>query len=314
MAAEPGRELPKTAAMAAAKPPPVLPPGRELELPGRGKLFVRELWGPPGAPVLFLLHGWTATADLNWCTSYAALGRRFRVIAPDLRGHGRGLRTRKPFQLRDCADDVAAIADVLGIDRFLVAGYSMGGPIAQLTWKRHRSRVAGLVLCATARNFTSGVPEERLWFVSLNGLALASRLGPGPARRWLSEQFMHHRGREYEPWAFDQVRGHDWTAVFEAGRSLGRFSSVPWAGEINVPTAVVVTTKDRVVPVRRQIRLAESIPFARLFPVEGDHDVCVARPELFVPTLVAAATWTAERDRLGDLADLAHDGRANRSA
>ena len=160
---------------------PPLPPGREVELPGRGTVFVRELAGPPGAPVVLLLHGWTATADINWHTCYEALGRRFRVIALDQRGHGRGIKPRgaRSLRLEDMADDVGALADVLGIDRFVLAGYSMGGPVAQLVWRRHPDRVTGLVLCATARNFTSGVPEERLWFVSLNGSRRGVPARPG---------------------------------------------------------------------------------------------------------------------------------------
>jgi 3-oxoadipate enol-lactonase len=244
-----------------------------------------------------LVHGWTVSADLNWFRSYDALARRFRVVALDLRGHGPGLRSRRAFRLEDCADDIAALAAVLGIDSLIVAGYSMGGPVAQLTWRRHPELVDGLVLCATARNFSSGVPEERLWFISLNGLAVASRLGAGPTRRWLSDQFISRRGRQYEPWAEEQVRRHDWTRVFEAGRALGRFSSVSWASSIDVPTAVVVTARDQVVPPRRQHRLAESIPGSRVFAVDGDHDACVARADLFVPTFVAACTWVAEEGR-----------------
>src|SRR5512144_2530000 len=91
---------------------PWLPPGRHVELTGRGTTFVRELAGPPGAPTLVLLHGWTATADLNWFTCFAELGRRFRVLSMDHRGHGRGIRSRRVFRLEDCADDVAALLDV----------------------------------------------------------------------------------------------------------------------------------------------------------------------------------------------------------
>ncbi|MBU6226350.1 MAG: alpha/beta hydrolase, partial [Acidobacteria bacterium] len=71
---------------------PLLPPGREVHLPGRGTMFFREVAGPANAPTLMLLHGWTATADLNFFTCYHALGEHFRVIAPDQRGHGRGIR------------------------------------------------------------------------------------------------------------------------------------------------------------------------------------------------------------------------------
>ena len=125
-----------------------------------------------------LLHGLIATADLNWFPSFAPLGRRFHVVVLDQRGHGRGLRSKQPFQLASCADDVAALADVLGLDRFVVAGYSMGGPWScSPLRRRHPDRVSGLVLCATATTFTSGRPEERLRFASLGSLALASRPG-----------------------------------------------------------------------------------------------------------------------------------------
>ncbi|HUR17824.1 MAG TPA: alpha/beta fold hydrolase [Acidimicrobiales bacterium] len=119
---------------------PQLPPGRTVDLPGRGRTFVREAAGPAGAPTLLLLHRWTVTADLNWFTAYEPLSRHFRVIALDHRGHGQGIRSWKPFRLEDCADDDAALAQVLGIDRLIPVGYSMGGPVAQLLWRRHRHR------------------------------------------------------------------------------------------------------------------------------------------------------------------------------
>ena len=92
-----------------------LPPGFEIDLPGRGRIFVREKSGPMVAPTLLLLHGWTATSDLNWFTCFDALSEHFRVVAMDMRGHGRGIRTKSSFKLEDCADDAAAVADVLGI-------------------------------------------------------------------------------------------------------------------------------------------------------------------------------------------------------
>ena len=54
---------------------PPLPPGRIVELPGRGTTFVREADGPAGAPTVVLLHGWSVDADLNWFACYGPLGR-----------------------------------------------------------------------------------------------------------------------------------------------------------------------------------------------------------------------------------------------
>ena len=57
-----------------------------------------------------LLHGWIASGGLNWFNAFGPLSERYYVVAPDLRGHGRGLRSRRRFRLADCADDVAAHA------------------------------------------------------------------------------------------------------------------------------------------------------------------------------------------------------------
>ena len=92
---------------------------------------------------MVLLHGWIASGGLNWFTAFGPLSQRYRVIAPDLRGHGRGIRSRRRFRLADCADDVAALLDQLGAEPAIVVGYSMGGPVAQLLWRRHPERVAG---------------------------------------------------------------------------------------------------------------------------------------------------------------------------
>lgn len=274
---------------------PDLPFGAAMELPGRGTTFVRSVPGPPGAPTVLLLHGWTATADLNWFRCYGPLGRRYRVVALDHRGHGKGLRTRKTFRLEDCADDAIAVCDVLGIDRVIPIGYSMGGPVAQLVCHRHRERVSGLVLCATSGYFSTS-REERLSFLGVSGLAAVARLTPLQARRWLTEQlYLQRKTSAWEQWAIEQASMHDWRTVLEAGRAIGSFSSRSWIGEIDVPTSVVITMRDRVIPVRRQVRLFESIRGAEAFRVDGDHDAVVAKAERFVPMLLRALTSVVDR-------------------
>ena len=287
---------PPADSLAAGGPPgaPPLPPGRFVDLPGRGTTFVRELAGPPGAPAVVLLHGWTATADLNWHRIYAPLAEHFRVVALDHRGHGRGIRTRRPFRLEDCADDVAALAALLGIGRVVPVGYSMGGPVALLLWRRHPALVDGLVLCATARSF-SGSRQDRAEFLALAGLAVASRLTPERARGWIGGQVITRRGRRTGEWARAEVMRNEWRHVLEAGAAIGNFSARRWLGDIDVPTAVIVTTDDRVVPLRRQERLLESVTDAAGFRVEGDHDVCVAHPERFLPALIAACHHVSNR-------------------
>lgn len=272
-----------------------LPPGRIVNLPGRGQTFVRELDGPTGAPTLLLLHGWTATADLNWFTAFDALAEHFRVVALDHRGHGRGIRPRGSFRLEDCADDAAALANVLGIHTYIPVGYSMGGTVAQLLWRRHESRVRGLVLCSTAGHFTSS-REERLGFLGLSGLATLARLTPTQARDWLTEQiYLQRKGEGLAPWAIQQMSEHDWRHIIEAGSAIGNFNSLEWLPTLDVPTSVIVTLQDTVVPVERQQRLVEGIPSAHAFHVDAGHSAVYASPEIYVPTLVEACLNAHQR-------------------
>jgi 3-oxoadipate enol-lactonase len=277
-----------------------VPVGRPVELPGRGTTFVREMPGPPGAPVLFLLHGLAASGGLNWYPAFEPLAQHFRVLALDHRGHGRGIRSPDRFRLADCADDVVALADALDIERFIPVGYSMGGPISQLIWHRHSRRVEALVMCATSRNFR-GTVQERVQFLAL-GMMVAGKVSPFPNRgagRLLRAVENMLTPELSEPdlrrWINSELALNDSRRVAEAAESLGRFSSHDWIGLIDVPVSVVVTAQDQLVPVHRQIKLARAIPSAVIFPVEGDHLVSARDPQAFVPGLLDACLLAHRR-------------------
>lgn len=227
--------------------------GRHVTLPGRGRTYVREAAGPPEAPTLVLLHGLGATAALNWDACLPTLARRYHVLAPDHRGHGHGIRCGAGFRLEDCADDVAALIRQEDVAPALVAGYSMGGPIAQLLCRRHPDLVTGVILCATSRDFR-GRPLERARFGVLGLAALAARVAPVIAPSPLLSRLPHRPGR-----LVSELGGHEPRAILAATASLGSFTSRNWIGDLTTPAVVVVTTRDRIVPVRRQRKLAEAL-------------------------------------------------------
>lgn len=214
----------------------------------------------------------------------------------DHRGHGRGIRSRRRFRLADCADDAAALINVLGTGPVIAVGYSMGGPVAQLLWHRHPDRVAGLVLCATTRSFATGA-HEKLGFLAMGGASFAARLTPGVARKAVARRVLGSRAEDctLESWIQQEMQRSDWTAVLEAGDALGRFDSRGWIGDVDKPTAVVATMRDGMVAPARQLALARSIPGATVHPVEGDHTSCVTDPGRFVPVLLAACASVASR-------------------
>lgn len=276
---------------------PVLPRGEVVHLPGRGELFVRDVPSlRPDAPTVVLLHGWSASADLNWHPYLANLARHFRVIAFDQRAHGRGIRHDDPFRLEDCADDAAALIEHLHIDRAVVVGYSMGGSVGQLLWQRHPHLVDGLVLCSTSASFGC-TARLRVLFRAASAASSMGITGPASvvARRWLTTIARINGVRNDAGWALDEFRRHDWQQLVEAGHQIGRYDSRPWIGGITVPTAVIATMADEVVPTLHQLELARSIPGATLRRMSGGHHQCVTEPNRFEPVLVDACREVAAR-------------------
>jgi len=177
------------------------------------------------------------------------------------------------------------VLDVLGIDRAIVVGYSMGGPIAQLTWHRHRERTAGLVLCATAHRFRGVEPVSDLGPALLQRLRATTEV---PARRGRLD-------RDVRAWLASELDLTDRRRVMEAGFSLARFDSSRWIGDVDVPHAVVVTTRDAIVVPARQRRLAAALPNPSVHEADIDHTGCVTRPAIFVPALMDALESVTSR-------------------
>ena len=272
---------------------------RLVELPGRGTTRVWECTGPPGAGTLMLIHGVAGTAELNWGKVLEPLGRHFRVVAADLRGHGDGIPLRSRFRLEDCADDVAALAGVLSIPRFVAVGYSMGGMVAQLLSRRHASLLSGLVLCSTAGS-VRGSPAEQMAALAMPAMAAAIQWNP--MLHLLNADFfgLALLGHVDDPatarWARSQLSRTTLATTISAMHAVSRFTSDPWISQVDVPVAVVITTRDRVVPPERQLELARAIPGATVHYVDSDHGACINAPQSFARALLEAC-WAAEPAR-----------------
>jgi pimeloyl-ACP methyl ester carboxylesterase len=260
-----------------------MPASREVYLPGRGTAFVRIADGPKGAPTVLLVHGLFATADLNWSLAMPVLASRFRVVAPDLRGHGRGLPTRR-FDGEECADDLAAIVRALRLGPVIVVGYSLGGMVAQLFARRYPDMIAGLVLCATSTAFQVPTGHGPLRAVDWAARRAPERLRRAALMAMLAPKSADTpRGR----WMMSQVRRHDTIAMLDAVAEAGRFNSSDWLGANTIPTAVIVTAQDRVVPTETQRAMSRTLG-GSVQEIDADHFACVKRPHEFNSALFAA--------------------------
>ncbi|WP_322936434.1 alpha/beta fold hydrolase [Nocardioides bizhenqiangii] len=278
-----------------------IPAGRMVELPGRGgSTYVTDSPGPDArSPTVVLLHALGCTGLLSWFPVIRPLSERFRVVTMDQRGHGRGIVT-DDFSLAECADDVAALIDLLGLEDVIVAGYSMGSIVAQRVWRQHPDKVDGLVLCATTDRFQL-TPAERAFFAGMGAGMLAtrsiSRSRTAIAAARAASDRLDLDPTDMHKWALREFRSTSPWAVGQALAALGRHHSRPWIGRIDVPTAVVVTTRDKVVRAERQVRLARSIPGATMHEVQAGHAACVLSAERFVPALIEATLTVNARRR-----------------
>lgn len=267
--------------------PPPLPTGRVIPLGGRGELFVRTVDGPSSTPVL-LIHGWQATADLNFFPLFAPLGMRHPVVAADLRGHGRSVLPEVPFTLEDAADDHAALLDALHVDRAIVVGYSIGTAVTQMLVARHPDRVAGIVLVGGELAPRSR-PHEKVYDRIGGWQGTVQRLTTGRwgAHRLVDKAVKENSGaEELRGWLVTEMeRGHT-ASLRAAGRALTRFDGRSIAAAAHgIPASVVVTRRDALVRPARQERLAEAWN-ARTVDLDADHDAPVAQPAAFVDAVL----------------------------
>ena len=270
----------------APEPPVELPPGRLVHVRGRGEFFIRDT-GPAsaGGPPVLLLHGWMFQSDLNWHRCYAPLHEGgYRVLAIDHRGHGRGLRTPAPFRLADCAADAAAVVREIGCGPVTAVGYSMGGTIAELMARDHPDTVAALLCSATAPDWSE--PHMRRLWRAMAGLRLLLNVFPTGA--WRAALRAGGFGdNQTTTWVASELSRGSSRDLAEAGRELGRYDGRPWLAGLDLPAAVIVTTRDRSVPPRKQHELA-SLLQARVFEDEGGHDSVVVRGDRYAAVLLEA--------------------------
>jgi 3-oxoadipate enol-lactonase len=200
--------------------------------------------GPDRAPLVVLLHG--ATLDHHaWDAQVEALATRYRVVVPDLRGHGEST-LQGAFRFDDAVDDVAALLDEVDDGATLVlGGLSLGGNIAQEIVHRAPDRVHALVVADSSCNTAARHPlAAPLTIATLSAMALGGR-----------ERFLRHAAAVTSP--HDDVRQYvlDVNEDRSAGEVLQILASLLDGAlrpdpdpdhRLPVPTLLLVGSDDRV--------------------------------------------------------------------
>jgi pimeloyl-ACP methyl ester carboxylesterase len=230
-------------------------------------------------PAVVLLHGLGAT-KLSWMPLLPPLAERFRVVVPDLPGHGESSKPRGSYTPSFFAGVIRRLLDAIHVERAVLIGNSMGGRIAVEVAARAPSRVAGLVLLGPA---TAGLPFP--YYARLLRL-VPTEFGalPMPMRRRLVLRGIRQLfatpdrlpGNAYLAGADEFIRvyrsGRARVALLAAVRGLMRDRpDLFWdaARRVAAPTLIVHGDRDRLVPLRLSEVLASTLPRAELVRLPG---------------------------------------------
>jgi len=217
-----------------------------------------------GEPLL-LLHGLMVSGAM-FDPLIARLEADFRMIVPDLRGHGQSGELVGPYDVAALAADLDAVLEHAAAPRCAVLGYSHGGAVAQQLAHTRPAAVSRLMLVATyACNVAT--PRERIEAAVL--VALLRVLSPRSLARLIVQASRPRPGGEIGPdraqvaWLRALMATNCAAPMRGAARGLASFDSRPWLGEITAPTLVVGGTHDAGVPMHHFDTLVAGIPGAR---------------------------------------------------
>jgi len=222
-----------------------------------------------GRPIV-LVHGW-ATSGRSLAALAASLAGFARVILPDLRGHGRSPPPPGPFSLDDHGGDVALLVRELGVERPLLAGWSLGAQVALAAAARleaHGIQVAGLALVAPTARFTSGEGYPHgLPPAQVEGLAARMRIHPAKAlSRFFAACFAEG---ELPPPERERALAVLLSEPPDTGAALGALDALAegdqrgLAARLAAPALLLHGEKDAIVPPGASEALASALASAR---------------------------------------------------
>jgi pimeloyl-ACP methyl ester carboxylesterase len=222
----------------------------------------------PNRPPIVLIHGSTIDSHTDWDSIAPELARRYRVFAPDCRGHGRSNNPCMSYSFKELADDVAAFVHAMGYERAHIIGHSNGGNVALVTLMEHPEVVQTCIAQAANAYVTRYLIEREPKVFDPDRVA---REAPG----WMNEMIDLH----------SEVNGKDywrellWLTMKEI-LSEPNYSPAELR-RVDKPTLVIMGAEDKVnAPDEHAQYIANNIPNAELWiPEKTGHNVHLERRE-----------------------------------
>ncbi|MGQ9407604.1 alpha/beta fold hydrolase [Mycolicibacterium gilvum] len=286
---------------------------RYLDLHGDRCAYLDE---GAGEETLLLLHGMAGSSD-TWRAVIPKLSKRYRVIAPDLLGHGSSAKPRGDYSLGAFAAWLRDLLDELGISSVTVVGQSLGGGVAMQFVYQHPDYCRRLVLISSG-----GLGQDVGWTLRLlsapGAELLLPLIAPPPVvragekvRSWFSARNIHSpRGAEmwsaYASLSDGQTR-HAFLRTLRSvvdyrGQAVSALNKLHLTTEL--PLMVIWGDQDRIIPVDHGFALDQHRPGCRLEVLAGvGHFPHVEKPDAVVDLLDDFIATTPESVRPADVPD-----------
>jgi 3-oxoadipate enol-lactonase len=241
------------------------------------------LEGADDAPVLVLSNSLGTTLGM-WDEQAPSLGKHFRLLRYDHRGHGGSPLPPGPYKIEDLGRDVLRLLDRLEVERFSFCGLSIGGMVGMWLAGEEPERVERLVLCCMSARFPPDTFDSRARTVRAEGVGA---IADAVVERWFTPTFRQGRPDVVE-WArrmlLDTSAG-GYAGCCEAVRDADLSSRL---GTISAPTLVIAGADDPAAPPEGAELIRDSIPDARLAVIpDAAHLANVEQPETITRAILA---------------------------
>jgi 3-oxoadipate enol-lactonase len=237
-----------------------------------------------GLPLIFV-HGLGGTSNV-WHAQRVGLSKYFKVITLDLPGSGRSEKSERQYSMERWADQTAALADALKLDKFVLVGHSMGTVLAQKCAAKHGGRMSGLVLCGPLTELAPAGKEafvkraETVLKEGMVGIADTVLAGALTAATRESNPALAGMFRE-------MLMANDPTCYAAQCHALINGSAKADQPNIQCPALILLGDQDTVTPLTLSRAIAAAIPSCRICIIPGTAHLTMAeRPELFNAALI----------------------------
>ena len=236
--------------------------------------------------VILLLHGLGST-KADWDLQLEPFSEEFRIIAPDLRGHGNSSKPEKKeaYGIPECAEDMKLLLDELGISKCMLVGFSMGGAVAFEMAVRYESMISKMVIVNTAPDFNAlgemgeQMIKERTEMLRSQGMnAMAEKVAEG--------MFPEDVQKPLRDAFYQRASANDLEAYYNSFITLMDWGIGEKVKNIEVPSLVVASDMDYT-PVELKESYTKKMKNARLVVIRNSrHGVTMDQPEQFNEALL----------------------------